>query len=330
MKHRSHRILCALLSAMLLLSLAACTPPPDVSVGFDENGEKPPHIDTSPLAADRHKDPDAPQKVEWQLEKMLQYQGYYYFWQDEHISPASINDVLIEIGQIPAPTLPRTQAPIDNRQTNFGFVGYTVYRNEDHPEYLYIMDNSTFHVLYSPQRAEKGFDMPNYIFCNDRLLAVYTTIRPLPLPDYYQNCTEIGVIASEVDAEEYPRENLTTNCGFVGGRVFLAPSPLDEGYILLEDGYVNIGIPWSAKPSIRYKGALFYTAGGGTTTISDSYEKVGAVLGIVPGNLHASADFYCNFGAIGCEVYAGKFDAGTIYVLYAGMYHPYTLPGTYS
>ena len=207
---------------------------------------------------------------------------------------------------------------------------YTVYRNEDHPEYLYIMDNSTFHVLYSPQRADKGFDMPNYIFCNDRLLAVDSTVRPLPLPDYYQNCTEIGMIASEVDAEEYPRENLSSNCGFVGGRVFLAPSPLDEGYILLEDGYVNIGIPWVATPSIRYKGATFCTDGKGISAISDSYQKVGAVLGVVPGNVHATKDFYCNFGAIGCAIYASKFDAGTIYVLIDGMYYPYTLPGTYS
>ena len=183
------RTLCALLSILLLFGLAACTPPPDVMAGFDASGKKLPAEDDSPLAADRHKDPNAPQKVEWQLEKMLHYQGYYYFWQDEHISPASINDVLIEIGQIPAPTLPRTQAPIDNRQTNFGFVGYTVYRNENHPEYLYIMDNSTFHVLYSPQRAEKGFDMPNYIFCHDQRFTVSTTVRDLPLPDYYSDFT---------------------------------------------------------------------------------------------------------------------------------------------
>lgn len=330
MRSKIKRALCALLSALLLFSFAGCTPPPDIMDGFDENGEKAPHVDTSPPAADRHKGPNGLQLVEWPCEKMLHYQGYYYFWQDKHISPASIDDVLMEIGQIPAPTLPLNQAPIDNRQTNFGFVGYTVYRNEDHPEYLYIMDNSTFHVLYSPQRADKGFDMPNYIFCNDRLLAVDSTVRPLPLPDYYQNCTEIGVIASEVGSEEHPRENLSSNCGFVGGKVFLASSPLDGGYILLEDGYISIGIPWVATPSIRYKGATFCTGGKGISAISDSYQKVGAVLGVVPGNVHATKDFYCNFGAIGCAIYASKFDAGTIYVLSDGMYYPYTLPGTYS
>ena len=329
MRSKIKRALCALLSALLLFSFAGCTPPPDIMDGFDENGEKPPHVDTSPPAADRHKDPNAPTAIEWQREKMLQYQGYCYFFQEGNIAEASIDVMLTELGQIPS-TVPRTDAPIDDLQTNFGFVGYTVYRNEEHPEYFYIMDNGIFHVLYSPQRADKGFDMPNYIFCNDRLLAVNTTIRSLPLPDYYQNCTEIGVIASEVDAEEYPRENLSSNCGFVGGRVFLAPSPLDEGYILLEDGYVNIGIPWVATPSIRYKGATFCTGGKGISAISDSYQKVGAVLGVVPGNVHATKDFYCNFGAIGCAIYASKFDAGTIYVLIDGMYYPYTLPGTYS
>ena len=323
------RTLCALLSILLLFGLAACTPPPDVMAGFDASGKKLPAEDDSPLAADRHKDPNAPQKVEWQLEKMLHYQGYYYFWQDEHISPASINDVLIEIGQIPAPTLPRTQAPIDNRQTNFGFVGYTVYRNENHPEYLYIMDNSTFHVLYSPQRAEKGFDMPNYIFCHDQRFTVSTTVRDLPLPDYYSDFTEIGLIAAEVGAEEYPRENLTTNCGFVGGRVFVSAAPFDGGYILLEDGYVSFGIPWIAKPSIRYNGELYLTTGTGTTTLPyDHYQKVGSIVGIVPGTVHATQNFYCNFGSIGCAVYASKYDATTIYVLSDGMYYPYTLPET--
>jgi hypothetical protein len=322
-------ILCACLGSLLIAALAACTPPPDIMDGFDENGEKTPHVDTSPPAADRHKDPNAPQPVEWQRERMLHHQGYYYFWQDETISPASIDDILIDLEQIRS-TVPRTVVPIDNLQTNFGFVGYTVYRNEEHPEYFYIMDNGIFHVLYSPQRANKGFDMPNYIFCNDRLLAVDSTVRDFPLPDYYSLCTEVGVIASEVGSEEYPRENLTTNCGFVGGKVFLASSPLDEGYILLEDGYVSIGIPWVATPSIRYKGATFCTDGKGLSAISDSYQKVGAVLGVVPGNVHATKDFYCNFGAIGCAIYASKFDAGTIYVLIDGMYYPYTLPGTYS
>jgi hypothetical protein len=316
----------ALLTAVLLL-LAACTPPVDVSIlPPDDTAEQvdPPHVDDSPLAADRHKDPNAPQKIEWQRERMLHHQGYYYFWQDETISPASINDIPIELGQIKS-TTPRTAVPIDNLQTNFGFVGYTVYRNEEHPEYFYIMDNGTFHVLYSPQRANKGYNMPDYLRYNSTIFVTDNIVRELPVPDYYANFTEVGTIQAEVDAEQIPYDDLTTNCGHVGAKVYMDKSAIDGGYILLEDGYIELIFPYMATPHIRYKGALYYADNKGSSVISDTYQKVGAIVGVVPGNVIATENFYCNTGYIGCEIYAGQL-SGTIYVLYDGIYWTYNLP----
>ena len=297
--------------------------------GFDENGEKTPHVDTSPPAADRHKDPNAPTAIEWQREKMLQYQGYCYFFQEGNIAEASIDVMLTELGQIPS-TVPRTDAPIDDLQTNFGFVGYTAYWQEEQPQFIYIMDNSTFRVFYSPQREEKGYDMPHYLYCSDRQFVIGSKVLPLPLPAYAKDFTEIGVITAEVDVNEYPRENLTTNCGYVGGRVLISPSEWD-GVIVLEDGYINFSIPYIAAPSIRYKGALFINnTNRATSVLSSRHQKVGCVLGVIPGHVRPTADFYCNFGAIGCEVYASKTESNTVYILYDGQYFAYSriMPGS--
>ncbi len=316
-------LLSLLFLLLLLLSLPSCTPPPDISAGFDEQPEA--SKDESPLAADRHKNPNAQQRIDWEREPMLQFQGYCYFFRGENVSPAHIKGPLIEIGRIPS-TVPRQDIPVDSLQTNFGFVGYTVYRDESQPQYLYIMDNGTFHVLESPARAERVYDMPRYLRCNDTLYVVSATVRELPLPDYFESYTEIGVIQAEDAADRIPYDDLTTNCGYVGSKVYISPYAFGDGFILLEDGYVLFNTPVIARPSIRYQGALYLNDGAPTVVIASSYHKIGSILGFAPPFLHATADFYCNFGsAIGCEVYGSTVDSGTIYVLKDGMYHPYTL-----
>ncbi|MBQ7338789.1 MAG: hypothetical protein IJW40_10100 [Clostridia bacterium] len=319
------RRLTGLLALLFLLSFAACTPPTDITAGFDESGKEIQPKDESPLAADRHKDPNAPQQVEWAREKMLHFQGYYYFLQGGSISPTSIDNILIELGRIPS-TVPPEDIPTERLQTNCGFVGYTVYRNEDQPQYLYIMDNSTFHVLESPQQIKKGYDMPRYIRCDGTLFAVSSTVREYPLPDYTQNYTQVGVIDAEGAADQIPYDDLTTNCGFVGCRVYVSPQTMDGGYIALKDGYVTFNLPMITRPSIRYHGALYFNDGKSSSVIASNYQRVGAVLGTVPPSLHATEDFYCNFdSAIGCAIYASNVDPGTIYLLFDGLYYPYSL-----
>ena len=333
MKKKCIRTHVALLTAVLVL-LSACTPPTDISVlPPDDTPEQvtPPHVDNSPLAADRHKDPNAPQKVEWQRERMLYHQGYYYFWQDETISPASIDDILIDLEQIRS-TVPRTDAPTENLQTNFGFVGYTVYRNEEHPEYFYIMDNGTFHVLYSPQRANKGYTLPRHLRCADILFTITGSI-------YYNEAsasgrggnpidgfTDMGVITASVGADECPVENMTTNCDYVGNRVYVhLGKNYSEAFIALEEGYLLACTRRTPIPTIFYQGKLYRRKGDQRNTIPTNYQKVGSILGIVPSDQYPNTSFYSNFGAIGCEIYAGDKGSNLIYLLIDGLYQPYTL-----
>jgi hypothetical protein len=315
------RALCALLSLLLLSALAGCTPPPDVMAGFDENGEKTPHVDTSPPAADRHKDPNAPQKVDWQRERMLMYQGEYYFFRNESIDPATIDSRLTMLGLVSS-TVSQTDVPNADLQTNCGYIGCTAYRIEAQPQYIYLMDSGALHIFESPAPIQPAYEMPSYLNYAGSMHIINHTIRQ---DSIYQadDYIFVGTITAEVPADQAPQDSLTTNCGYVGGSVYIKPHKVNNGYILLADGYVRFDLSYMPKQTVCYQGTRYALIGAASRNLPNGYQKVGAIVVIVPDTALPSVDFFCNFDGIGCEIYAHPGKTSYIYILYDSVYHPY-------